>query len=216
MKLAHSIFLLLIVSLCLGAFGMADTEKAVTLFIDQSQKLSFPEYVSELDQMTALASQAGDSHQAAENAIAHLRGGWKVVAGKQELQIDTGWLIDQFEKLKKNSDSGIRTELLKRLADLKSDALAFQLEPADSTIARATLNQILSRSEFHQVHGPTWLDRLKFRMVEWIIRLLSRFFGSSSAPAAGRILVWTLVSIAVVTLVFFVYRTIRQIGRAHV
>ena len=213
MKLAHSMLLLLTVSLCLGAFGMADTEKTETIFIYQAQQLSFPEYLAELDRISALANQSSENQGAADEAISHLRGGWRVVAGKQELKINTGELIDQFEKLKKNSDSGIRTELLKRLGDLKSEALAFQQEPADSTAARATLNQILARSEFHQVHGPTWLERLKFRILDWIFRLLSRFFGSSSAPAAGRILVWTLVSVAVVTLAFFVYRTIRQSAR---
>ena len=210
MKLARSMLLLSIVSLCLGALGTADTKKTETLLIYQAQKLSFPEYLAELDRISALADQSSENQQAADEAISRLRGGWSVVAGKQELEINTGWPIEQFEKLKKNSDSGIRTELLKRLGDLKSEALAFQKEPADAIAARTTLNQILARSEFHQVHGPTWLDRLKFRILEWIFRQLSRFFGSSSAPAAGRILVWILVLIAVITLAFFVYRTLRR------
>jgi Domain of unknown function (DUF4129) len=210
MKLARSMLLLLIVSLCLGAFGVGDTNKAVTVFIYEAQKLRFPEYLAELDRISTLANQSSENRQAADEAISHLRGGWRVVADKQELEIDTGWLIDQFERLKKNSDSGIRAELLKRLGDLKSEALAFQPEPTDSTAARATLNQILARSEFRQVHGPSWLDRLKYRILEWISRLLSRFFASSSVPTAGRVLVWALVVLAVLVLAFFVYRTIRR------
>ncbi len=169
------------------------------------------EYIAELDRLLALADSIRSDPRAADAAVTELRGNWKVQADGHDFVVYTGWMMDRFRK--GVSDDNARNELKTRLNGLLIDAQAFQQSRIDSAKAHDTLNQILARSEFHQVHGPTWLDRLKFRMLEWIIRLLSRFFGSSSAPTAGRILVWTLVSVAVVTLAFFVYRTIRQSAR---
>ena len=172
------------------------------------------EYIANLDRLSTLANQSQEDPAAAESAINQLRGNWKVDANGQSFEIDTSWLIDQFEKLKSNSNSSnARDQLLERLNALKADAEAFQQTPPDSAAARAALNHILARREFHQVRGPTWWDQMKFRIWMWIFRLLSRFFGSSSAPLVGRALVWTLVGVAVIGLAFFVYRTIRQNAR---
>jgi len=169
------------------------------------------EYVAELERLSSLADSIRNDPHAADTAISELRSNWKVQVDGHDFAVDTGWLVDRFRK--GVSDDQSRDELKARLSDLKKEAQAFQEQPADSAAARATLNQILARSEFHQVHGPTWFDRLKFRILEWIFRLLSRFFGSSSDPTVGRVLVWSLVGIAVLILAFFVYRAIRQNAR---
>jgi hypothetical protein len=49
----------------------------------------------------------------------------------------------------------------------------------------------------------------------WILRVLGRVFGASSAPTVGRVLVWTLVAAAVVVVAFLVYRAIRQSARVE-
>jgi hypothetical protein len=107
----------------------------------------------------------------------------------------------------------VRDRLLERIEALKADAQAFQQVQSDTASVRATLDQILARGEFHQVHGPTWLDRLKFKVLAWIFGLISRFFSSSSVPVVGRVFVWSLVSIAVIVLAFFIYRTMKQNAR---
>jgi uncharacterized protein DUF4129 len=197
------------VCLCLVSFAPAD--QAVQTVA--SRAFSLPEYTAELDHLSTLARQLPGNASAADSAIASLRGGWKVQAQGQTFNVGTGWMIDQFEKLQKGPDNEARDHLLQRISALKADAEAFQEAAPDATASHAILNQILARSEFHQVHGPTWLDRLKFKIAEWIFRLLSRFFGSSSAPVVGRIFVWTLVSIAVLVLAYFIYRTMKQNAR---
>lgn len=174
---------------------------------------SISEYVTELDRLSKLADQARDDRHAATLALADLRGGWKVEDQGQTFDINTGGIVGQFEKLEKSPDTTVHKQLIEHLAALKADAQAFQRVPADAASSRAALNEILARREFHQVHGPTWLDRLKLRIQEWIFRLLSNVFGSSSAPVAGKILVWGLVSIAVLVLAFFVHRTMKQNAR---
>jgi hypothetical protein len=89
----------------------------------------------------------------------------------------------------------------------------FQHPPPDSSTSRSALNQILARNEFHQVHGPSWLDRLKYRIAEWLFNLLSRFFNSSSVPVIGRSIVWFLVGVAVLVLAWIIYREVRRNAR---
>ena len=177
------------------------------------RQLNFPEYLAELDRLTTLANGAPEDHQAAHEAIADLRGGWEVQADGELFTINTAWLTDQFEKLEKNPTPQVRDEIIERLKALKDDAQGFQQAPADTTAAHARLTQILARREFHRVHGETWWDRLKFRIQMWIYRLLSRFFGSSSAPTVGRFFVWTLVGLAVLALAYFIFRTLRENAR---
>jgi Domain of unknown function (DUF4129) len=204
---------LLLICLFLGAAAASDSGNAVLVQMYPPRALSFAEYVSELDYLTGLAGRTDKDPTAAAGGLAELRGGWKVQAGGREFAIPTGEIFDQFEKLQKHPDNQIRVRLLERLAALKTDAQGFQQLPPDVASSRAALNEILSRREFHQVQGPTWLDRLKFKIQQWIFQFLSNLFGSSSAPVAGKILVWSLVSIAVLVLAFFVYRTMKQNAR---
>ena len=175
----------------------------------QSRQFSFDEYVIELDQLTSLANRSEADPGAADDAISQLRGGWKVSANRATLSVPTGRLLNQFEALKKGPDEKTRARLLADLALLKADADAYAQSPPDFGEAHSRLNQILARSEFGSVHGPTWLDRLKARIASWLYRLLSHTFGSSAVPTVGKVFVWTLVAIAVVLLAFFLYRALK-------
>ncbi len=212
MRAVRSAVVQFLMCLCLVSVAPAD-QAAQTVLVYPSRSYSLPEYTAALDRLSTLATQVHDHPSAADAAIDELRGGWKVQAQGQAFSISTGWMIDQFEKLQKIPDKEARDRLLQRIRALKADAEAFQQAAPDASSSHAALDQILARSEFHQVHGPTWLDRLKYKIGEWIFRLLTRFFGSSSAPVVGRIFVWTLVSIAVLVLAFFIYRTMKQNAR---
>ncbi|MBV9624650.1 MAG: DUF4129 domain-containing protein [Acidobacteria bacterium] len=179
------------------------------------RSLSMPQYTSELDRLSALAAEAIDRPAAASMACEELRGGWNVESRGQVFDIDTAWMLDGFKKLKAKPDNAIRDQLLDRIMALRSDAQAFEEQPPDSAAARNALKQILGRREFHQVRGPSRLDRLKFRIQLWILRFLARFFGSSSVPVINRIVVWILVSIALLFAIFFVYRSIKQSARVE-
>jgi len=212
MRAVRSAVVQFLMCLCLVSVASAD-QAAQPVLVYASRSYSLSEYTAALDRLSALANQVHDHPNVADAAIDELRGGWKVQGQGQTFSISTGWMIDQFEKLQKAPDKEVRDRLLQRISALKADAEAFQQAVPDASSSRAALDQILARSEFHQVHGPTWLDRLKFKVAEWIFRLLTRFFGSSSAPVVGRIFVWTLVSIAVLVLAFFIYRNMKQNAR---
>ncbi|HZR66639.1 MAG TPA: DUF4129 domain-containing protein [Terriglobales bacterium] len=174
---------------------------------------SIAEYKAELYRLSDLADKAAADPSAADVAISELRGDWQVQGNGQTFEIRTGGIIDKFEHVKTDRDRVVLDELKTELNSLRSNVEAYEQSPVESSAERATLTKILARSEFNQVHGPTWLDRLKYRILMWIFRILGRLFGSSSAPTVGRVLVWTLVTIAVVVIAFFVYRAIKQSAR---
>jgi Domain of unknown function (DUF4129) len=194
---------LLLICLCLSAAASAAVG---------GRPFSVGEYTAELDRLSTLANQAHDDSHAADAALEELHGDWKVESDGQVFDINKAAVVDQFETLKKNPDSDTGN-LLERLATMKTDAQGLQQTPTDSSSVRSALTQILARSEFHQVHGPTWFDRLKTRIISWIVRLLTVAFGSSSAPVVGRVFVWLLVAIAVVALAWFIYREMKRNAR---
>ena len=187
--------------------------ETVTVYQYPAHQFSLEEYISELDELSTFANDALTDKTAAQTALNDFRGDWVVAASGQSFPISTGWLTDQFEKLQKAPTAAIRDDILDRLNAMKANAQAFQQPPLDTTGAHAALTRILARSEFHQVHGATWWDRLKYRIEMWIFRQLSRFFGSSSAPVVGHVFVWTLVALAVLALVYFILRAMLQNAR---
>ena len=184
--------------------------ETITVYHYPAHQFSLQQYISELDELSTLATKAVNDNSAAQAALNNFRGDWVVTDSGQSFTIPTGWLTDQFEKLQKDPTAALRDAVLERLSVMKANAQAFQQSPSEATTAHGALTKILARSEFHQVHGATWWDRLKYRIELWIFRQLSRFFGSSSAPVVGHILVWALVGLAVLALAYFLLRTMRQ------
>lgn len=213
MRLSRSATALLLSCLCLSMPAGAQSSGVPPVQVSQARVLSFSEYLSELDRLTALAGQTDKDSNAAATAITELRGGWKVQTNGGEFAIPTDGIFDQFEKLQKHPAREIRDGLLERLSTMKADAQAFQQTPQDSAAARASLAQILARREFNQVQGPTWFDRLKARIISWIVRMLTIAFGASSAPVVGWVLVWGLVAVAVLALAWFIYREMKRNAR---
>lgn len=199
---AHRAVLILLICF-LSLVAVAAGERVFTL----------AQYKIELTHLGFLAGEVGENGSAADSAIAELRGDWKIESDGQTFALHTGWLIDRFEKLKDNNDPQVREQLQQQLQLLRDEAEAYGKTPPDSTAAHARLTQILARHEFHNVQGPTWWDRLKYRILMWIFRVLDRFFGNSAAPAVGRVLVWTLVTIAVLVVAYFVFRAVKQGAR---
>ena len=200
-----------LLALALCPLGRAESKYGYQF--DPPKQFSVSGYAAELERLTVLANQAAEDSSAARTAIDELRGDWTISAEGRSFTISNGWLTDEFEKLQKNPSASVRDGILQRLTAMKANAADFQIEPADTKVAHQKLNAILAQSEFQQVHGATWWDRLKYRLGMWIYRTLSKMFGSSSAPTVGRFFVWSLVGIAVLALAYFIFRTIRQNAR---
>jgi hypothetical protein len=203
MTLARSAAALLLFTCCasLAAFGT------------MSHSYSFDQYISELDRLSLLANQAGNDASAARSAIDELRGGWTINAQGNSFDLSTSWFVSQFEKLEAGSNTDVQKQLLDRIATMKADALGYEQPAPDASAAQKTLEQILARKEFHQVHGPTWLDRLQYKIMEWLNALFSKFVSSSSVPIIGKSIIWGLVALAVLALAWLIYREMKRNAR---
>ncbi len=77
--------------------------------------------------------------------------------------------------------------------------------------ARAAATAILARAEFQAAKEPTWWDRQKAKLWQW----LAQFFDGvgrlgSAAPWLGRLLEWLLFTGAAVGLLFFLLRNVAR------
>jgi hypothetical protein len=186
---------------------------SLAAFGTMSHSYSFDQYISELDRLSLLANQGGNDASAARSAIDELRGGWTINVQGDSFDLSTSWFVSQFEKLGAGSNTDVQKQLLDRIATMKADALGYEQPAPDASAAHKTLEQILARKEFHQVHGPTWLDRLQYKIMEWLNALFSKFVSSSSVPIIGKSIIWGLVALAVLALAWLIYREMKRNAR---
>jgi len=142
------------------------------------------------------------------DVAAKLPTAWRVNTGRELLLIPSEPVRRQLSALGKAPDAGRRSRvesyLQRRLADLD----AFEAPPRDSTDARRRLTAILARREFHAVRGPSWLDRLKQRIAEWVLAVAGTILGSSSFPTVASAVVFGLILLAMLVTAAWVYRAL--------
>jgi hypothetical protein len=123
-----------------------------------------------------------------------------------------GWLRDKLNKAK----TAKAEERVTLLRDARMQLEEMTRESASGSgagdaqefgRARSKANEVLSRGEFQSGGGPTWWDRLKARVLEWIGRF---FMGVArvgvAAPWLGTLLEWMCFVGAGVGLLFFLLR----------
>ena len=171
--------------------------------------LDLPAYVSELNRWGAALGQVKQNPGEAATLRRQLPPAWSVSVEGQRYEVPTQWLREELEAIEKNPKSAASCETIqRRINAMRAEALDIAATPAYSAAeARQKLDAILKRSEFRRVHGPTWVDGLRERVILWIWRLLDRLFGGAGVPAAtSRILVWFLIAAASIVLVVWMVR----------
>ena len=72
------------------------------------------------------------------------------------------------------------------------------------------LRDILARREFRSVSGPTIWDRIRQRILTWMLEILDRIFGSQAVPVIGKVVVWVAIVAAVALLSLWVWRLLSR------
>jgi len=163
-------------------------------------------YVAELDRVTTALDTVEQHPEQGVAAAASLPDRWVVTAGSSSFEVPAEDLKIALDIHTAESLGRVR----RRLSLMREAATTYDQRQFDAPAARQHLDRILARREFRNVHGPTWLDRLKERIVAWLLHVAGHLFGMSSFPAVSRILVWILVGLAVAVTVFVAYRLIRR------
>jgi hypothetical protein len=179
----------------------------------EPKPLALEQYIQALDDSLATAHRLKDEPQKAEDLLKALPAVWHVEADGKSFEISTETIRRDLGAWQKKPDGSSLDRIVQHLETLRYQAGAYDTSPPDFASRRAVLNNILARSEFRNVHGQTWLDRLKQRLTNLLIKVLGRAFSSSAIPAISNILVYGLIALAVLALAYWLYRSVREGGR---
>jgi hypothetical protein len=171
------------------------------------QSLTVPEYQMELDRFRADAEKLGGSG-AVPNSLENLPPSWRVHTEQSDFEISTEGLRQDVRRYQGDKSSANARAIRARIGRLRREIDGFEAVPRDISAQRNALNAILARREFADVHGPTWVDRLKRWIFERVSRILGRLFRFSAIPNVGRYFVYGLIGAASLALLYLVYRSI--------
>lgn len=175
----------------------------------QSASISVAAYIQSLDDLITATGELADHPEQIDRVVATIPNVWRLESGGQTFEIPTEALRKALLAEKDHPGSGDLKRIREHLELLRSEAVAFIGQPADTAAARTRLEEILSRADFNRVHGQTWQDRLRQWILEFLAWLFGSAFRSSTIPTIGAILVYALVAAAFVALVVWGYRAIR-------
>lgn len=161
-----------------------------------SDTLDLRSYIAALDQASQAVTASSDDPQALAQ-LQQLPLEWVVQQDGVNYHVSTDWLHKGAEGIQKNPKDAeaIRKRVTERLAILRKAAEQTSNTAAfDTAMAHFRLNEILSRREFRAVHGETWIERLRDKVLAAIERLLEKLFGHAThLPESGRLLTWIFI-----------------------
>jgi hypothetical protein len=169
--------------------------------------LSASDYRAELDRLLAATQQLDSSGGLTPAPLHDLPQNWHIHTEQGDFDVSSEGLRRDVSRYEREKNVATALAVRERIKGLCREIDGFEKPAADVSAQRADLNAILGRPEFHGVHGPTRLDRLKQWMLSNLLRLLGRAFGSSAFPTISRYFVYGLSALALVALAYFVYRT---------
>jgi hypothetical protein len=170
--------------------------------------LTTAEYRAELDHLLAATQQLDSSSTSTPKALHDLPQSWHVHADQRDFEVSTEGLQRDIRRYEKDGNAANATTIRTRLQNLHADLDGYEKPPADVSSSRSQLNSIFARPEFRDVRGPTWLDRLKRKLLEFLLHLLGRLFRSTAIPTISRYFVYALIGVAALALGYFAYRNI--------
>ncbi len=171
--------------------------------------LTISEYIADLDRLASAAKQLAQPEDASE-LLKSVPAEWHIQTSGGTLVESSEWLRSDLNEWQRKPGREVQESIVTRLEMLRSEAAKYQDFATDSSQKRVLLNGILAGREFQNIHGPTWLDRLKQRVVELLIRWIGRIFKSSAIPTIGNVFVYGLIALALVAVGYWMYRTIRN------
>jgi hypothetical protein len=179
------------------------------------QPLSVPQYLAKLDALISAIGAGETAGPRAGTLVGELPTLVRVDGSTRIFEVPTGSLRHDFHLWQTGSDSVARLRLLNGLHTMRSEAAGFTAPAVAPAAQQAQLTEILSGREFRDLHGPTWTDRLKQRLLEMLVGLLARLFNRSSVPTISTVLVYGLMTLAVVVLALATYRYLRRTTAAE-
>jgi uncharacterized protein DUF4129 len=202
-------FVILVLASCVASLALAaqPARGATPEHAPPAPPLSVSAYIAELDRLL-LAMRELDDHP---GPVSALPPAWRVQTDRRTFDVSTRWLQSDLDEWR--TGAGHHAASLSRVADglraLRAEAVSLQEPAGDVSGERALVTRILAGREFQGAHGPTLIDRIEQRAAELFLELLRPLFRASAIPTIGRVVVNALIGLAVLMLVFWMYRTMR-------
>ncbi len=162
--------------------------------------LDLKAYLGELERWSAAARTLKDHPEEATALRKELPQAWSIRMGEQHFEVSTQWVDSILDSIGNNPRSaGINSrQMVARLNAMRAEAVALarpaELQPGT---ARSKLDEVLRRSEFRGVHGPTWFDRLRERVSFWLAKFLEKLLVSLQGhPMGTKVLLWAMLIVA--------------------
>jgi hypothetical protein len=172
------------------------------------QTLSLEQYIAALQQLRQAVPPSPAN--AAKFTAPQLPPEWHVAADAREFSVSTADLRQSFNEFAKQRTPANRDAVSAQLDLLLRDAQAMQATTSNFSAEHNKLAEVLARREFRNLAGESWYDRLKRAAQLWVLHLLQRIFTSSAFPAVGRVVIWTLVALAIAALAWWLVRNYRE------
>jgi hypothetical protein len=179
--------------------------------------LTIAAYVTQLDAISAAVAQSADgsSHELSA-LVSKVPRVWHVGTPPGAFDIENARLLQNVRSWRTTGDPTARARLLMELRLRRSEAARFNQPPGDVAVQRVLLADILRRSAFQNVHGQTWMDRLRQRVLELLVDALRPVLQASSIPIVSRYLVYGLIAASLVVLGLWLRRFVRREAEPHV
>jgi hypothetical protein len=181
----------------------------------QAPALPVSAYIVQLDAIRSAVSAGPDAAARATALVRALPGTITVQGSREQFDVSTESIRQEFRAVQEG-DAAARRRLVGELRTMRSEAARYLDAPAASAAPRARLAQILEGKEFRDLHGPTWADRLRQRILEFFLNALGLLFRRSAIPTVGNVLVYGLIALALLALAIAAWRFMRQRAPAEV
>jgi Domain of unknown function (DUF4129) len=169
-----------------------------------------PSFVKELNRLTAGLENARHSPEQLRAFRASLPKQWVVESQGRSYAVPSSLLAERLLQAEREPQS--RARQIDQARDYL-DALAAEAEtltghaPQSTDSARASLNTILARPEYHRRHGKTWWQKFRDRINDAISNTIDRLLGHlGGEKPLGYALLWIGVCAAAMLIAYWIFR----------
>ncbi len=175
--------------------------------------LTLSEYVQALNSSLASLRTLKADPQKADETIRNLPPAWQVEVDGRIFQVSTETVRQELGTYRGKHEDAALDRAQRHLELLRDQASASEESPPDISSQHLALNNILSRREFRNVRGQSWVDHLKQRINDFLFKWIGRAISASAIPVISDIVVYGLIVIAVLALAYWMYRSLRESAR---
>lgn len=172
--------------------------------------ISLEEYISELDRCSAALANSDNDPAGLHKLQMSLPSEWTVRTGNQQYSVAVDWLkadLARAETVHTNRSFIEQAQREIRSYREAAEALGRSVSTRNLEESRAQLNRILAAKEFQALHGPTWFDRLRAYVEDWIVRQLAMLFAKiGHGRAIGNAMAWVVITLSALLLALWMVR----------